>query len=67
MADQREIQQAELDKLLRLRALRLAKEAADKDVRLRWSRAGSAWSAAPVSPSAPRLEESRQTEDGKRW
>ena len=32
LADQREIQQAELDKLLRLRALRLAKEAAGRDV-----------------------------------
>ena len=32
MADRRLIQQAELDKLLRLRALRLAKEAADRDV-----------------------------------
>jgi hypothetical protein len=32
MADQRETRQAELDKLLRLRALRLAKEAADKGV-----------------------------------
>src|SRR5262249_41099728 len=32
---QREIQQAEVDKLLRLRALRLAKEAADKDARER--------------------------------
>ena len=32
MVYQREIQQAEVDKLLRLRALRLAKEAADKDV-----------------------------------
>ena len=32
MVYQREIRQAELDKLLRLRALRLAKEAADKDV-----------------------------------
>ena len=32
LADQREIQQAELDKLLRLRALRLAKGAADKGV-----------------------------------
>jgi hypothetical protein len=32
MADRRLIQQAELDKLLRLRALRRAKEAAEKNV-----------------------------------